>query len=176
MRQIYPVFSAKIQSIFRQKCGECDHYSPQGAPSALSTFVSTPFAMRKTKPNLLIILTVCMLSTLPSGTASAQTDQRYMRIARIVVDSAQLENYRAALREGIETAVRVEPGVLSLYAVYDKAAPTHVTVFEIYADEAAYHSHIETPHFKKYKNTTKDMVKSLELIDVTPIALAAKQH
>jgi quinol monooxygenase YgiN len=78
------------------------------------------------------------------------------------------------LKEGVETAVRVEPGVLTLYAVYDKYHPTHVTVFEEYADQVAYEAHLKTPHFLKYKNGTKAMVKSLELMEVSPIALAAK--
>ena len=44
----------------------------------------------------------------------------------------------------------------------------------IYADTAAYQSHITTTHFKKYKETVKDMVKSLELVDVTLIGSANK--
>ncbi|HTQ28749.1 MAG TPA: antibiotic biosynthesis monooxygenase [Puia sp.] len=119
----------------------------------------------------LVAFTLMMFSQL---SAFSQEKPRMIRIARIVVDSAQLENYKAALREGIETAVRVEPGVLSLSAVYEKQHPTHVTVFEIYADEDAYKTHILTAHFKKYKNTVKDMVKSLELVDVSPIAMEAK--
>ena len=79
------------------------------------------------------------------------------------------------MKEGIETAVRVEPGVLTLYAVYERNNPTRVTVFEIYANEQAYKSHLETTHFKKYKSTTKEMVRSLELTDVVPIALGAKK-
>ena len=74
----------------------------------------------------------------------------------------------------METAVRVEPGVLSLSAVYEKANPTHVLVLEVYVSAAAYQAHLQTLHFKKYKATTKDMVKSLELVDVVPIALATK--
>ncbi|HCW08078.1 MAG TPA: antibiotic biosynthesis monooxygenase [Cytophagales bacterium] len=97
-----------------------------------------------------------------------------VRLAKIKIDSAQLEKYKAALKEGIETAVRVEPGVITLFAVYDKNDPTNVTVLEVYADVAAYKAHIETPHFKKYKSITKDMVKSLELVDVDPIAFATK--
>ena len=120
-----------------------------------------------------LLLASLIMSTLI--TASAQ-DNRVIRVARIVIDSAQLENYKAALKEGIETAVKVEPGVLMLQAVSDREHPTHVTVFEIYADAAAYKSHIETPHFKKYKNTVKNMVKSLELTDVDPVAFAAKQN
>jgi quinol monooxygenase YgiN len=91
-----------------------------------------------------------------------------------VVDSAQLENYNAALKEHAEAAVSREPGVLTLYAVADKDNPTHVTVFEIYSSVAAYKSHIQTRHFLKYKTTVKDMVKSLVLTDVTPIVLETK--
>ncbi|GGB02055.1 putative quinol monooxygenase [Puia dinghuensis] len=98
----------------------------------------------------------------------------YMRIARIVVDSTQLGSYKAALKEGITAAVKMEPGVLSLSAVYEKEHPTHVTVFEIYADENAYRYHIQTAHFLKYKHTVEHMVKSLELVDVSPIAIEAK--
>jgi quinol monooxygenase YgiN len=106
--------------------------------------------------------------------AEAQDKNLVVRIAKLQIDSAQLEVYRAALKEHAETAVRVEPGVITLYAVYEKANPTHVTVFEIYANEDAYKSHLETAHFKKYKSTTKDMVKSLELVPCNPIALESK--
>lgn len=72
------------------------------------------------------------------------------------------------------TAVRVEPGVLTYYAVSSKIDPSNITILEIYADTASYNLHIQTPHFKKYKETVKDMVKSLELVDVTLIGSAKK--
>lgn len=97
-----------------------------------------------------------------------------VRIAKIVVDSAYLTEYRAALAEHAATAVKVEPGVLTLNAVYDKLQPTHVTVFEVYASDSAYQAHIKTPHFLKYKTGTLKMVKSLELVEVEPIALQSK--
>jgi len=127
--------------------------------------------MKIRKYYLSIVMAVVMIS----GNAFAQNNSHYMRIAKIVVDSTKLESYKSALKEGIESAVRIEPGVLSLYAVYDKKNPTHITVFEIYADEKAYQSHIQTAHFKKYKNAAQDMVKSLELVDVGPIALESKK-
>ena len=106
--------------------------------------------------------------------ASAQDKNLVVRIAKLQIDSAQLENYKAALKEHAETAVRVEPGVLTLNAVFEKNNPTHITVMEIYASQEAYKAHLETVHFKKYKSTTKDMVKSLELVETVPIALASK--
>jgi quinol monooxygenase YgiN len=105
-----------------------------------------------------------------------QDKSQYIRIAKILVDSTQLEPYKAALSEHAKAAVSKEPGVLTLYAVYEKNNPTHVTVFEIYASVDAYNFHIQTPHFIKYKTTVKNMVRSLVLTDVIPIALETKQH
>jgi quinol monooxygenase YgiN len=50
---------------------------------------------------------------------------------------------------------------------------SHIRVFEIYRDAAAYKSHLESAHFKKYKATTEKMVKSLRLVQTTPIMLGA---
>ena len=107
--------------------------------------------------------------------ASAEPVQgRIVRLAELEIDAAQLENYKAALKEEIETSIRVEPGVLALYAVSVKNQPTQIRILETYADEAAYRTHLETPHFKKYKTGTQEMVKSLKLTETDPIMLGAK--
>ncbi|MDR3694703.1 putative quinol monooxygenase [Mucilaginibacter sp.] len=104
----------------------------------------------------------------------AQQKNQMVRLAKIQVDPAQLEQYNAALKEQMTAAIRLEPGVLTYYAVADKSDPSRITILEIYADTAAYKAHIETAHFKKYKETVAHMVKSLELIDVNLIAIARK--
>lgn len=120
-------------------------------------------------------LTVLILLSLFAAHASiAQSDERVVRIAKITVDPAQLTAYQAALKEGIETAVSKEPGVLAYYAVADKKEPSHITILEVYASKEAYQQHIETPHFKKYKATVQSMVKSLELTDVNVIDFVGK--
>ena len=100
--------------------------------------------------------------------------QPYIRIAELEIDPAQLESFNAAIKESIETAVRIEPGVLALYAVSETDNPARVRVFEIYTDADAYKTHLETPHFRKFRATTENLVKSRELIDAAPIALSAK--
>jgi quinol monooxygenase YgiN len=87
------------------------------------------------------------------------------RIAKIKVDINQLEKYKVALKEQMNIAIKVEPGVLSYTVVADKKDLSLLTILEVYANLEAYQSHILTPHFKKYKDTVKDMVLSLELID-----------
>ena len=116
-----------------------------------------------------------ILASMLGGVAAAQETQKpYVQIAEIEIDPAQLEAYKAAVAEHAATAVRAEPGVLVLYAVSEKDNPTRVRVFEVYASTDAYRAHLEAPHFKKYKAVTEKMVKSLKLVQSTPIALAAK--
>lgn len=92
-----------------------------------------------------------------------------VRLSKITVDAAQLDAYNAFLKEEIEASMRLEPGVLTLYATAEKDNPNKMTILEIYADRAAYESHLKTPHFQKYKQGTLSMVKELELVDVKPL-------
>ena len=109
-----------------------------------------------------------------TGAAVAQESGQYVQLAEIVVDAAQLDAYKAAVQEQIDAAIRKEPGVLVLYAVSEKDDPTRVKVFEIYRDRSAYEAHLGSDHFKKYKATVEKMVKTLKLVQATPIALYAK--
>ena len=104
----------------------------------------------------------------------AQEKNHMYRVAKIQVDPAQLDKYNIALKEQMNTAIRVEPGVLSYYAVADKKDPSRITIFEVYADSVAYKAHIQTPHFKKYKETVQHMVTALEVVDVDLIGVAKK--
>jgi quinol monooxygenase YgiN len=115
-------------------------------------------------------LIFALFTLLIFSTTNAQEENKQMvRLAKLVIDSAQLKSYNAFLREEIETSIKVEPGVLTLYAVAEKHRPTHITILEIYANAEAYKKHIQTSHFLKYKNGTKDMVKSLELVETNPL-------
>ncbi len=121
------------------------------------------------------ILTIVVMSLFISAKVSAQTSNNYMRIAKIVVDSTQLENYKVALKEQMKTALKLEKGVLAYSAVQDKNNPAHITILETYASVAAYQEHTQALHFKKYKSTVENMVKSLELTEVLPIAIGDKK-
>jgi quinol monooxygenase YgiN len=124
---------------------------------------------------LVLMLCASALALGLSGAASAQEAQKpYVRLAELDIDPAQMERFNAAIREGVTTAVRVEPGVLALYAVLEKDHPNRVRVFEMYKDEAAYQKHLQTPHFRKFRDTTDKMVKSRKLLDGVPIVLEAK--
>jgi quinol monooxygenase YgiN len=123
--------------------------------------------MRARRPSIIVtsILTLSLCS---------QAQGQYVRLAELEIDPAQLDAFKAAVTAGVQAAVRSEPGVLALYAVYEKDNPNRVRVFEMYADAAAYAAHLETPHFKKFRATTDNMVLSRNLLDAVPIVLGAK--
>ncbi|HEU5164358.1 MAG TPA: putative quinol monooxygenase [Chitinophagaceae bacterium] len=131
-------------------------------------------SQRRFIKSLTVFVTLFMLTSSFGNKTMAQDKNQMVRLAKIKVDPLQLEQYNAALKEQMTTAIRVEPGVLTYYAVADKSDPSSITILEIYADTAAYNSHIATVHFRKYKEAVKNMVKSLELVDVTLIGFARK--
>lgn len=97
-----------------------------------------------------------------------------VRIAQLEIDPAKLADYTVAVREEMEDAVRLEPGVLAIYAVAEKENPARLHFFEIYTSEAAYASHRETPHFKKYLAVTQPMIRDRKLIEAVPVQMSAK--
>ncbi len=100
--------------------------------------------------------------------------QPLVRIAELEIDPGQIAAYKDALKEEIATSIQNEPGVLNLYAVSVKDQPNQIRIFEVYKGQADYESHLQTPHFKKYKTETQGMVKSLKLIETEPILLGRK--
>ena len=120
---------------------------------------------------LFLILALLFLQAVPalSEDCKMPANENFVRLSLITVDPARLEEYKAYLKEGVTASMSREPGVLVLYPTTRKDAPNVFTILEIYANRAAYESHIKSAHFQKYKQGTLDMVQSLELVDVDPL-------
>lgn len=123
-----------------------------------------PRLLRTSAPILIVMMLLFNCTA-----ASAQQTGLMVRISEIEIDSNYLKEYKTILKEEAEASVRVEPGVISILPMYQKASPTQVRILEIYASREAYESHLKTPHFLKYKSMTLKMVKSLKLVDMDSI-------
>ncbi|AFL90020.1 hypothetical protein Terro_3811 [Terriglobus roseus DSM 18391] len=110
----------------------------------------------------------------PFPIVAQKQPERVVRLAELEINPAQLDAYKAALREEIEISIQREPGVLALYAVVVKGEPNQIRLFETYASPAGYQAHLRSEHFKKYKTVTASMVKSLRLIETEPLLLGTK--
>jgi quinol monooxygenase YgiN len=92
-----------------------------------------------------------------------------VRIAEIEVYPEYLEEYCSILKEEARASVEKEIGVISILPMFEKKRPNQIRLLEIYTDQSAYEKHLLTPHFKFYKSSTAQMVKSLNLIDMSTI-------
>ncbi len=119
--------------------------------------------------SMVCIASTCTKNRSPKTASLSQLDNLKIRIAKIEIDSAYLDEYMAILKQGAAASIRLEEGVLCIYPMYEKEYPTQIRLLEIYASEAAYQAHLKTPHFLHYKTTTLPMVKALELVDMEAI-------
>jgi quinol monooxygenase YgiN len=113
-----------------------------------------------------LVLTMMLTSY---GAVSARQKDTLVRISEIEIVPGCLDEYRAILKEESAASVKLEPGVIAIFPMFEKETPTRIRILEIYASREAYESHLKTPHFQKYKNTTLKMVKSLKLVDMEVI-------
>lgn len=105
---------------------------------------------------------------------SQNKPSRYVRLAELEIHPTQIDAFTEAIREVGQASVQNEDGCLALYAVADKDNPAHVRVFEIYRDAAAYETHLQTAHFRKFRAATDAMVRARKLVDANPVSLATK--
>jgi len=116
--------------------------SPSRVSSDASTMIETPDSSSGHAPGMIV------------------------RISEIQIAPEHLAEYKAILKEEAEASVRLEPGVISIFPMFQRENPTEVRILEIYASRAAYEAHIKSPHFERYKTTTLSMVKALRLVDM----------
>ncbi|KQS26562.1 hypothetical protein ASG33_18430 [Dyadobacter sp. Leaf189] len=92
-----------------------------------------------------------------------------VRISEIEILPEFLKEYNAILKEEAAASVEKEPGVVAIFPMSMKEQPNQIRIVEMYADSAAYQSHLKTPHFQHYKTTTLKMVKALKLVDMNAL-------
>lgn len=128
------------------------------------------------KQLFLFIVSLIAFCTLGAGCeeqAVKQSNPRLenlmVRIAELEIEPQFIEEYLAILKEESGASVQLEPGVICIFPMFEKENPYQIRLLEIYASKEAYESHLQSPHFKHYKEATLHMVRSLELIDMEAI-------
>lgn len=126
------------------------------------------FIQKGSVPFLILIMMLVSRGAAPARQKETKKEMM-LRISEIEIDSHYLEEYKAILKEEAAASVGSEPGVISIFPMYQRENPTQIRILEIYASREAYESHLKTPHFQRYKTTTLKMVKSLKLVDMEAV-------
>jgi quinol monooxygenase YgiN len=124
--------------------------------------------------HLELIETESILYIRKSALSKISSQDLLIRLIKMEIDSREINNFKALAKDVMLPGIKKEDGVLVMYAVAQKNAPTQVSILEVYADSVAYEKHLNTQHFLKYKTASGKMVKSVTFINVKPILLGSK--
>ena len=83
----------------------------------------------------------------------------------LVVEIRIKPENRAAFMAGLEEnarAARKEPGCLAFEILVNPQDPCQVMLHEVYANAAAFETHQQTPHFKRYLESAVPLLDSRE--------------
>jgi (4S)-4-hydroxy-5-phosphonooxypentane-2,3-dione isomerase len=112
-------------------------------------------------------------SNIGRNEAVAQSGPLYINAVDIDVVPGHIDKYLAALRENGAASVH-EPGCREFNITVSQNDPNHVFIFEVYDDAAALDAHRQTDHFKKYVETTKDMIAKRDARHFSSVAMNMK--
>ncbi len=99
-----------------------------------------------------------------------------VRMRRTIVHPEALDDYKAALRTMIETAIADEPKTLALMATTEKGHPNIIHTLEIYTDDAARETHATGRAYQTFVAAAAPMIEEEQEIENLPttITLSSK--
>lgn len=100
-----------------------------------------------------------------------QTASTLVNLVIVEVKPEHNDAFGRIVRAEMAQSLKAEEGVRAMYAAVEKSLPNRWYFLEIYADEAAYQQHRQTPHFQAYLNETAAMTISKQAVAVTPVLL-----
>ncbi len=104
----------------------------------------------------------------------AQTPEMRTNLVMVEVKAEDNQKFTEIVTAEMAQSLKVENGVIAMYAATEQAQPNKWLFFEIYANDEAYEKHRQTPHFQDYLKQTADMVTDKQAIAITPTYLGNK--
>ena len=80
----------------------------------------------------------------------------YVILMPIQIKPRQKEEFVKAMIEDASESVKKEPGCLRFDIIQDGGDTNRIWLYEVYKDEAAFQAHLQTPHLRKWMETTKE--------------------
>lgn len=103
-----------------------------------------------------------------------QNEKTISNLVIVDVKPEYQHKFRNIVLSEMVKSLSVEDGVLAMYAATDAKNENRWYFSEIYASDAAYQQHRETPHFREYIAQTAEMTTGKESIPVVPDFLRNK--
>lgn len=131
----------------------------------------------KSSPSIIEANKKFKMATVPQFLGDKKFEQDDEMINNFVIVDVKPEfsqSFKDVVLPEMAQSLKVEDGVLAMYAAIDKGNTERWYFYEIYASGAAYEAHRNTSHFKDYLQQTANMTTYKEAISVTPSVLMNK--
>lgn len=101
-----------------------------------------------------------------------QTAQMRTNLVKVEVKAQDNQQFAQIVTAEMAQSLKVEDGVIAMYAATEQDQPNKWLFFEIYANDAAYEAHRQTAHFKHYLAQTEKMVADKQTVEIVPVYLS----
>jgi quinol monooxygenase YgiN len=82
----------------------------------------------------------------------------YVASVEFEIRPEAFDDFRPLMLENARASVREEPGCRQFDVCVPEDGAPRVVLYEVYDDEAAFKAHLASPHFRRFAETTKDMI------------------
>jgi quinol monooxygenase YgiN len=93
----------------------------------------------------------------------------FVSIAEFEVKPDRLEQFLELARTDASQSVAKEPGCHQFDVTLDREQPNRVLLYEVYANEAAFAAHLETPHLAAFRAGIDDLLVSRHVRRLTRV-------
>ena len=98
------------------------------------------------------------------------------RLFKLVVNPDRKDDYNAVGVNNLTTSHKVEPGTLAMYSTHVPDDPTCCYVFEVYADDDAYNTHVASAHFQAFAKMAGEVLTDRAVYQLKPQLLVEKEE
>lgn len=117
-----------------------------------------------------------LLSSAMSMLAFAHADPVF-NIFELGVQADKTKAYAELSKQTVSQSIASEPGTLAMYSVANKDNPELAYMIEVYADEAAYQTHLASPQYKNFiEQSPTVLTEHKKRIELTPLYLGDKSE
>ncbi|MGI9436119.1 MAG: putative quinol monooxygenase [Geminicoccaceae bacterium] len=87
-----------------------------------------------------------------------RSSRKFVIVAEFEVKPEKIDRFMELAIEDASQSIAKEPDCLQFDVTILEDNPNHVLLYEVYADEAAFDAHLETPHCKVFREQIDDLV------------------
>lgn len=108
------------------------------------------------------LIGLALAASLIAVSAQAQSQAGHYYVVTVDFGTApeNFDRFKQIMDENAKASVTNEPGCREFNVFEDPKVPNHLFLFEVYDDDAAFQQHVNSAHFKHFKEVSDPIITS----------------